>query len=333
VRGNVTADLDAPRRHLVVHRLRPIRCGDLDDAGQAPAMGLTPEAETLLRDQRSLVTRPQLLGPGGMTKGQVDNALRHGHLERYHHGTYRRTGAADDLHQEALAAALRCRPGARVTGPRILSFLGVEGFDEDAGFTVLTRPGRRVRKVPFGVATDLAHGWGEAAYGGVPGTTPALTLLELARGSGYVDEELLRTFDRARWRGVVTRDRLEVAVAALPDHPGARRWAAMLGTSASRVESPGERRLVPILERLSPAVEFQVSVAPGLRVDALWRAHAVVIEYRGGGVHDDPRDERADEARDARLLGLGFTVVHVVAADLQHPDALLARLRRIAGTS
>jgi hypothetical protein len=293
-------------------------------------MGLTPEAERLLRQQRSLVTRPQLLGPGSMTKGQVDNALRHAHLERYHHGTYRRTGAADDHHQEALAAALRCRPGARVTGPRILTFLGVEGFDEDASFTVLARPGRRVRNVPFTVAADLAAGWGDATYGGVPGTTPALTLLELARGSDHLDEALLRTFDRARWRGVVSRDRLEHAVAELPSHPGAQRWAVMLGVDASLVESPGERRLLPVLGRLSPDVEFQVSVAPGIRVDALWRAHAVVIEYRGGGVHDDPRDERADEERDARLRGLGFTVVHVVAADLRHPDALLARLQRVA---
>jgi hypothetical protein len=293
-------------------------------------MGLTSEAEALLREQRSLVTRPQLLGPGSMSKGQVDNALRHAHLERYHHGTYRRTGAADDLHQEALAAALRCRPEARVTGRRILTFLGVEGFDEDAPYTILVRPGRRVRNVPFAVAADLAAGWGDATYGGVPGTTPALTLLELARGSDHLDEELLRTFDRARWRGVVTRDRLEHAVAELPGHPGARRWAALLGADASRVESPGERRLLPVLAHLAPAVEFQVSVAPGIRVDALWRAHAIVIEYRGGAVHDDPRDELADVERDGRLRALGFTVVHVVAEDLRHPEALLARLRRIA---
>jgi hypothetical protein len=293
-------------------------------------MGLTPEAEQLLREQRSLVTRPQLLGPGGMTKGQVDNALRHGHLERYHHGTYRRRGAAADLHQEALAAVLRCRPAARVTGPRILTYLGVEGFDEDAPFTVLVPRLRRVRNVPFVVAVDVAAGSGHASYGGVPGTTPALTLLELARGGSFDDEELLRTFDRVRWRRVLTRDRLEHALRLLPDHPATGRWLRLLADDGATVESPGERGLLPVLERLDPGIELQVSVAPGIRVDALWRAHAIVIEYRGGDVHDDPRDERADAERDARLRALGFTVVHVVAADLRHPDALIARLQRIA---
>jgi very-short-patch-repair endonuclease len=319
-----------PRVVVTIHRAGGAGSPLRRPAGQPPLVALTPDAEHLLRQQRSLVTRPQLLRVGGMTKGQIDAALRYGHLERYHHGTYRRTGAADDLHQEALAAALRCRPDARATGPRILTYLGVEGFDEDASFAILVPPGRRVRNVPFQVRTDLACGWGTATYGGVPGTSPALTLLELARGDGYADAELLLTFDRARWRGVVARERLLHAVAELPRHPGARRWAAMLGADASLVESPGERRLLPVLRRLSPAVEFQVSVAPGIRVDALWRAHAIVIEYRGGDVHDDPRDERADAERDARLRALGYTVVHVVAADLRHPDSLLARLQRIA---
>jgi hypothetical protein len=291
-------------------------------------MRFSVEALALLDRQLGLITRPQLLALGYRPK-QVDAMLRRGHLEAVLHGTYRRTGAGIPIGQDALAAVLRCRPSARMTGLLVLAMLGAEGVDpEDAPYTVLIPPDRSVQNVPFRVRPDAAPALHHASYGAIPGTTPARTLIERAVEVDD-DAQLLLDFDRLRWRGCLDRRRLASTIDDLPGHPGAERWAALLTTDGAQQESPGERNLAAALSPLEPPLEWQVWVAPDLRVDALWRDVAIVIEYDGRNTHNDQRDRRTDARRHARLRQLGYLVIAVTSADLEDPSALRARLLRV----
>lgn len=292
-------------------------------------MGLTVAATRMLDRQHGVIARRQLLRQ--LTPGQVDALLRRDHLERYHHGTYRRPGSAHEPIQELVAATLRCRAGARASGERILHLLGVEDVRPDAPFVVLLPAGRRVRNVPFPTATERTASTGHARLKGLPMTTAAVALVETARTRRLDDDALLSLYDRTRWRGHVDESRLRRTLeTAQPTHRGVRRWSRLLGGARSSVESPGERALLEALRTLIPPPEPQVWVAPDLRVDLLWRPHRIVLEYAGRRTHTDQRDRARDTERDRRLQQLGYRVVHITAEDVRRPSALTAWIERIA---
>lgn len=53
-----------------------------------------------------------------------------------------------------MAAVLRCRPKAWITGEALLGLLHVEGFDPAGPLRVLVPEGRTVSNVPFTVVPD-----------------------------------------------------------------------------------------------------------------------------------------------------------------------------------
>lgn len=288
-------------------------------------MHISHQVIELLDQQVGVISRQQLLA-SGYRGAQVDGMLRRGHLERMEHGVYRRPGSGKTPHQEELSALLRCGDRARLTGPRLLGHLGLEGFSDDDPFTVLVPAGRRIGSIDHPVRRDWAPQRHKAAFGPVAGTTPARVLVEMAMDATRSDGDLVLTFDRLRWRGVMDRERLALTVDDLPGHPGAVRIRRLLDLDAATQESPGERRMANLLGDLEPPLEFQVWVAPDLRVDALWRDVSLVVEYDGHDTHGDPRDRARDTRRHERLRAMGYEVLVVVKDDLRYPQALRGRL-------
>jgi hypothetical protein len=183
-----------------------------------------------------------------------------------------------------------------MTGLRVLGLLGVEDVAATAPFTILLPPGRRIRGSPFTTSRDHRPDRHGARIGPVPATTPSRAVLEVA--AGHTDDvELLNLLDRARWRRVLTIERVVATAAELPGHRGAHRTGSLLASGLAEQESPGERAFAAAMEGCVPPLERQVYIAPDLRVDALWRDAALVIEYQGGDTHHHPRDRAADAAR------------------------------------
>jgi hypothetical protein len=285
---------------------------------------------TLLGDQLGVIARRQLLALG-YARAQVDSMVRHGHLDRAAQGVYRRPGSPSTRAQAAMVAVLRRPGGARVCGQLVLALLGCEGYEvEDADFTVLVPPGVRLRAADFPWRPDPAPGRHRATVGSLPAVTPARAILELAVDLGD-DEALLLAADRLRWRTSTGAARLAALVIEVPDHPGADRLATLGLLDEGRPESPGERDLEPLLAGLGVPVEWQVWVAPDLRVDALLRDCGIVVES-DGPTHDGARDRTRDAERDRRLAALGYLVVHVTAADRRHPEELRRRILQLRDT-
>lgn len=292
--------------------------------------GLNTAARLLFASQYGVATRPQLLSCG-YSENQVEAMVRAGRVEVVHCGTYRVPGSARPPEQRGMAAVLRCRPTAHLTGSFVLGLFGVEGFTRDCRFDVLVPPDRRVQNVSFTVRRDAAVDRDRALFERLPITTPTRALLESAR---YVTEHrLLAAVDSARWLGLTTLERLRTCAAGLPDrHAGARRIRRLLSSELLDVESHGERTLQRLLAGIEPQPEWQAWVTPRIRVDALWRDRSLALEYQGRRHHTGAADRHKDAQRDDELRRLGLTVVYLTTEDMRHARATRERLMHIRAT-
>jgi Protein of unknown function (DUF559) len=284
---------------------------------------LNASALRLMSEQFGIVSRPQLL-TCGLTEGQVEGLVARGALEKFHCGTYRILGGGVPVEQAAMAAVIRCRPQARLTGPFVLGLLGVEGFSTADEFEVLVPPGRRVRNVPFRVRTDPLPGRFAAMVGPLPVVTATRALVETARR--IQGKRLVVGIDSARWLGLTRLDRLLRCAECYERHPGARLIRKLIESGALDHESEGERALATLFADYDPPLEAQVWITPRIRVDFLWRDVEMILEYDGDRYHSLRRDREDDRTRDHELNALGYHVEHVRNADLASPVALRTRI-------
>ena len=270
--------------------------------------------------QHGIVGRRQLFA-AGLGRGHVDELVRSRRLLRVSRGVYRVAGAPLTPRAEMMAASIRCGPGARIVGERILEAVGVHTARRDGPFEVLTRPRRAVT----GVDWAWRHGRHDldehaALVTAIPSVTPARNLLETAVRCD--DRALERLVDGCRWVG-----RLDAAVTlaqTLPTHRGARRLLRSGLVDADAPESGAERELCDVLAGLGG--ETQVRITRCIRVDMFFRPAGLVVERDPEATHGGPADREARAARDTTLEELGLLVEHVDDAAMRNPDAVRARI-------
>lgn len=288
---------------------------------------IPPRLVSLIEAQFGAIARPQLLDH--MTEGEVEGLVARRSLEIVERGVYRVRGGATSPEQAAMAAVLRCRPEAVVTGPFVLGLLNVDGFDRSMPFEILVRPGRRPANVDFAwrrnPTPEQTIGWRQ----GLPIATPTVALVDSARAIGALTPRQLRVgFDAARWAGLTSAERvLERARKLGARDPGARFFLDFLQDDGGVPESEQERLLGSIVSSFDPAPEAQVWVTPRRRSDWFWRYLRLALEFLGRTDHLHPDGRLADRAREEELEDVGVRVVSVVAEDLRRPDDLRAWLR------
>ena len=287
-------------------------------------MAVLPHAACeLARAQFGAVARRQLLR--WMTEGQVEGLVARGALVALQRGVYRVSGSATPPEQPPMAAVLRARD-ARVAGPFALGLFGAQGFDTTSPFAVLLRPGRRLRGVDFDHLPDTARGEHYAAWGALPVVTPTLACIEAARPHFALESEyLLAAIDSLRWAGRTSTERLRLLIERLPDHRGAVRLATALADGRLVSESPAERRVGRLLERVEPPPRRQAVATSRYRADFRWDELATTLEY-DGEIHREPQRRAHDERRDRDLEATGELVLRVTSEDLHDPELFLAWL-------
>ncbi|MGK8521980.1 type IV toxin-antitoxin system AbiEi family antitoxin domain-containing protein [Nocardia asteroides] len=173
--------------------------------------------------------------------------------------------------------------------------------------------------------------------GDVRVTTPARTVLDIARSEGF--EQSVALGDSALRQGLTTTAELREHLARARRRPGCRRAALVLDFLDGRSESAGESRSRTILRRAGfPAPELQArvfsddEVCVG-RVDFLFPDLGVIGEFDGTGHGAASRGRSPAEPVSAqgphedRLRSLGWTVVRWTWDDLSAPARLTARLQ------
>lgn len=279
----------------------------------------------LLARQHGVAARKQILALDDVGEDRLEWWARSGFLETVHRGVYRVRGGASSPEQDAMAAALRAREGARITGSLVLGLLNVEGFGRSDPFEVLVPGRRRVENVPFSVRRAHVPRSHHATIDGVPAVTPARALIDSARR--VEDKRLMAGLDAARWLGLTDPVRVRRCAETLGRRDvGAARVLDLLDDGATEQESQGERAMAVALADLEPQPEWGVWVTPHRRADALWRDVLLILEYLGERHHGSAPHRSDDRVRDEELRAAGYDIAYVTARDLGDPDSLIARL-------
>lgn len=292
--------------------------------------GKSQEAEELIArfasSQRGNVTRRQLI-EAGISPAMIERRMRRGSLRPMLRGVYfAGHGPKPPLALEA-AAVLACAPRALVGDKSAAGLWHLPV--QYAGPVRVTVVGREIRGPTGVLVRTIDHlAAGELRrIGGVPVTSPALTLLDLA--GSQPERTLVRSLNEARATGIVREKDLTTVLSAHPNRRGARTLATLLGAERSILvtESEAEARCLALMRRhgLEPSGS-QVRIGP-YRVDFLFREARVIVEVDGYRFHGTRDRFLRDRRRAAYLASRGYLVFPITWADLvEQPDATMAAL-------
>ena len=187
------------------------------------------------------------------------------------------------------------------------------------------RPGVRVHRAALPASHVILRG-------GVPVTSVARTVVDLARTSSFRSGVVVA--DSALHRGLTSKDELRAVLADCARWPGLARARQVIDFSDALSESALESlSRVVFREQRIPPPELQEWVGAedqGIvgRADFLWRSHATIGEADGAIKYADPQQAMAQLRRDARLRAAGFEVVHFTWDDIvRRPADVAASLR------
>jgi very-short-patch-repair endonuclease len=164
-------------------------------------------------------------------------------------------------------------------------------------------------------------------------TSPVDTAVDLIRFPDVTDGVVL--LDRLVREGMVRLPDVRRAAADLPRCWGSGRAREVAGLADGLAESSQETRLRLLIRRgglPAPVAQFRITDPDGLvaRVDLAYPELKLAIEYDGMW-HGERRAFLDDRRRLNRLLAAGWVVLHVTAAELEHPERLLSRIRELHG--
>jgi Transcriptional regulator, AbiEi antitoxin/Protein of unknown function (DUF559) len=253
----------------------------------------------LAAPQHGVVTRAQLLSAGFNAKA-IAYRLRIGRLHRLHRGIYAVGHRPPSPHARAMAAVLACGPGA-VLSHRSAAVLWEIVPRRQGPIDVTARSyhqhgGIRAHRSLTLTRADITRHYG------IPVTTPARTLRDLARV--LPSHSLTRAVNEARIRKLVS------------DH----------GHETGPTRSHLEDLFLRFIDKYDlPRPEVNQRVA-GFEVDMLWRAQRLIVEVDSRTFHLHTFEQ--DRERDAHLLSEGFAVLRITKRRLRQDSEREARRLR-----
>lgn len=265
--------------------------------------------------QRGVVSLGQL-GEVGITPRATAYRAEQGRLQRIHRGVYavghREVGEKGRLR----AAVLACGEGALLSHGTAAALWGIR--DRWPVLVDVLVPGQKGRKID-GVRCrrcryPSAHEI--VAPEGIPCTTPARTLVDLAGMAGT--DSLRRAVERAAVLRRLNIDALDVALYEANGRRGISglsrivdEWRTKDGTVPD-VRSDFEALVLPrLLIRGVPRPVCNQTLHFGserLTVDFLWPEHWLVVETDGKETHATPVAFQRDRRRDQILVAAGYRV-------------------------
>jgi very-short-patch-repair endonuclease len=160
-------------------------------------------------------------------------------------------------------------------------------------------------------------------------TTGLRTALDISRHEPLPDA--VAALDVLVLRAIVGQRELHESAARWQGR-GARRARRATELVDPRAEAQPESRVRVLLALagLHPEPQYTVRDAGHVmaRVDLAFPELRIAIEYDGAW-HAEPGQFVKDRQRLNRLVAAGWRVIHVTAADLRDPDALIARIRAL----
>jgi very-short-patch-repair endonuclease len=270
---------------------------------------LDGEIARLAQRQHAVVATRQLRALG-LSRNAIAARAAAGRLHRIHRGVYAVGHPLLPRYGRWMAAVLAAGPGAALSHASAAALWEIRATQATRiDVTVRTTGGREQRALRIHRITTLRADETTHRHG-IPVTTPARTLLDLA--GSLPRRALERALDEAEILELFDLRRLRALIPAHQGERGVRRLAAALddheaGSTVTRSEL--EEQFLALcgqheLER--PRVNATIA---GLEVDFLFAAQRLVVEVDGYRFHRSRRAFERDRERGAILAAAGYSVV------------------------
>ena len=304
------------------------------DAGSVPASKVTRIARRAA-GQHGVISRSQALACGFSARS-IDRKITSHLWERLYPGVYRLAGAPATWHQSLMAACLAWGAGAVISHAAAAALWMFPAFPRGVAPELTVARGlvrQYAEKVHRPMSLPAAD---RTQVDGIPVTTPARTLLDIA--AVYPIAIVEDALDDALRRKLVTVRRMQWRLREWKTAtPGRRIIAKLLAErSACRSvpQSVFETRLLRELRRARlplPVVQHEVRTAGGRFVlDLAYVEQKVGIEADGYRWHSSRRAWDSDRSRTNALQLLGWTLVRVTWSQLRdRADDVTEQVRAI----
>jgi very-short-patch-repair endonuclease len=277
----------------------------------------------LAAEQHGVVGMTQLRRLG-LTKEDVAYRVRVGRVHPIFRGVYAVGHAALAQRGRFLAAVLAVGDGSalsRRAAAVLWQFWRWDGgaIDVRAPTQRRSRPGIRVHRGPIDPEDSTRRH-------GIPVTTPARTLLDLA--PSLTQQALAHLVGLAEHARLVRVPSLKKDLDRWGPRPGTKHLRAVIAHGPAPTRSIMEARFLPLLDQHHlPRPEVNAKVLT-YEVDGLYREQKLVIELDSHRWHDSPLAQAADRERTAALEAAGWRVIRFTSDELKHrPERALRRLR------
>ena len=282
----------------------------------------------LARRQHGVVARRQLAALG-LSRNMIDRRVAVGRLHVVHRGVYAVGHTALSRYGRWMAAVLACGTGAALSHAsagalweiRASAAILIDVSVPRAGGR--KRPGLRIHRAATLLADEVA------VHCGIPVTTPARTLLDLA--AILQPRPLERALDEAEKRELTDYPALEALARAHPGHRGARNLQRVIlghlaGTTMTK--SVLEERFLELCRDHGlpkPLVNWWVEAK---EVDFFFAEHRLIAETDSWTHHRTRRAFENDRARDALLARAGYRTLRFTHRQIQDdPTTVAATIR------
>lgn len=284
--------------------------------------------------QHGAVSRRQLRQLG-LDDAMVKREIAAARLHRVFRGVYAVGHAHSSEHSRLMAAVLACGAGAVVSHRSAAALLGL--VDKGPVVIDVIAPPMRGRKID-GIYLHRVRSprlQEKGAFDGIPCTSPARTLVDLA---GVVGERTLRSaFERA---AAQRRSMLDIPAIERSIDPRRRgmkvllglieewRGAALLLGTRGKLKSPLEAKVLPLVIQRglpTPLLNAPVDIADGrIEVDLLWPDHNFVLEADSRDFHGTAVAFERDRWRDRELMRAGYSALRVTSREAEREAAAVA---------
>lgn len=262
----------------------------------------------------------------GFSKGHIARAQEAGRLRRVHRGVYAVGHAGLSPHGRCMAALLVLPPGAVLSHWSAAWLWGlVPTPPRESEVTIAARGNRRRGLQVHRVWSLQDEEW--TVYEGIPVSTVARTLIDVARGSSV--KQLTRVVDRARRRGKLDLDAIDTALPRCCSPHAVERLQQVLRLYREEVSDRARSELL-FLNAVkgaglsTPAINTFVA---GCEIDAYWEQERFAVEVDGWETHGTRAAFEQDRLRQENLKLSGIDSIRVTARRIERePDAVATRL-------
>lgn len=276
-----------------------------------------PRLGVLVRKQHGVVTRGQLLGLG-LHPDAVKHRVASGRLHPIHRGVYAVGRPQLDRLGEWIAAVLACGTTAILSHASAASLWGFWRDYKSQPIVVSVLAPRCPHPSGITVHRRAALLPSEVLrHRGIPVTSPALTLIDLARTAPPKNIE--RAVNEADRLKLVTTDHLRELLDDSPRRPGVGVLRTLLDRRTFRLtDSELERRFIPLARGAGLTLPETRRRVNGFKVDFWWPKLGLVVETDGLTYHRTPLQQTVDLKRDQTHTASGLTALRFSHDQIAH---------------